>query len=110
MLDQIKGLDDFEKIKEIILLGSEEEKTIRDLCRLVYKRENWKEVTNILNKLNDDPERIRRAILGYLSKVLLNSGQPTHFIVSMMQHFLVPFYDTGKPGLVQAIGKVYNNK
>lgn len=107
LLDQIKGLDELEKIKEIILLGSEEEKTIRDLCRLVYKKGNWMEITTTLNKLKDDPERIRRAILGYLSKVLLNSNQPTPFIVSMMQHFLVPFYDTGKPGLVQAIGKAY---
>lgn len=107
MLDQIKGLDDLEKIKEIILLGSEEEKTIRDLCRLVYKKGNWMEITNTLNKLNDDPERVRRAILGYLSKVLLNNNQPTPFIVDMMQYFLVPFYDTGKPGLVQAIGRAY---
>lgn len=109
LLDQIKDLKDLDKIKEIVLLSSESEVAVRELCRLVYKRNNWEGVTKILNTLNEDPERIRRAILGYLSKVVLNSEQPSFFVVEMMEYFLKPFYDSGKPGLVHAIAKVYNS-
>jgi len=49
---------------------------------------------------NEDPESIRRHILGYCQSVLLNNDQERAGVI--MEEMIEPFYDTGMPGLVFA--------
>jgi len=71
-----------------------------ELCRALMKKAPWKTVSKILKGLEQPPESVRRAVLGYMSSVLLNSGKPAVFDV--MTCFEKNFFDTGKAGLVMA--------
>lgn len=73
-----------------------------DLCRaLINDRTNWKEVAGILEGLKqEDPEGIRRHVLGYCQAVILKRGNDR--VAWVMECFLEPFYNTNFPGLVFA--------
>jgi len=70
-----------------------------DLCKALIARNSWGKVSKILKGLNEDPETIRRNVLGYASSVLLNGKESAYLI---MDAFREPFYNTGKPGLILA--------
>ena len=71
MLEQITGLDKEQAI-EVIRQVKVDEKQIIDLCRALLEQANWKKVSGILKGIEAEPEKIRRAVLGYFSSVLLN--------------------------------------
>jgi len=77
------------------------ETTVIDLCRSMLQKFAWPQVRKILLNLKDeDPEKVRRAVLGYCNKVLLQEDDARAFII--MDAFRTPFYDTGAPGLTMA--------
>jgi hypothetical protein len=51
---------------------------------------------------DEDPEHVRRAVLGYCQSVLLNGGDNQVEVAATMQEFIEPFYNSGFPGLVLA--------
>ena len=78
-----------------------------ELCRALTSRAPWPKVAGILEGLkSQEPESIRRAILGYFQAVLLKSG--SEGVAGMMEDFLDPFYDSGFPGLVWACYSAVN--
>ena len=87
---------------ESVALGaSEAQAKSIDLCRALIQPGGWKKVRTILADLrNEDPEEIRRAVMGYCASVLLGGENPR--AGEVMQHFADPTYDTGFPGLVLA--------
>jgi len=70
------------------------------LCRALIGKRPWGEIARILRDLQQDPEQVRRAVMGYAQAVLLKSDNPQAAMVLMS--FRQPFYDTGKPGLTLA--------
>lgn len=76
-----------------------------DLCRALIKNEPWGKVKGILDGLQkEDPESVRRAVMGYMKSVLLNTVNDQAGLV--MEEFVHPFYNTGFPGLVFACYRV----
>jgi DNA polymerase III gamma/tau subunit len=73
-----------------------------DLCRALAAGKPWKEVAGLIKALEEEPESVRRAILGYFSAILLKGGKQAPAMAIRMDHFAKNFYDTGKAGLVQA--------
>ena len=71
-----------------------------DLCRALIGKRPWKEISKIIQGLDQDPESVRRAVLGYASAVLLKSGNPQAYCV--MDSFRQDFFTTGKAGLALA--------
>jgi DNA polymerase-3 subunit gamma/tau len=72
-----------------------------ELARGLLKGTGWKKISNILNDLKDeDPEAVRRQVLGYFSSVLL--GGENDQAAAVMEEFTEPFYNNGFPGLVFA--------
>lgn len=72
-----------------------------ELCRALIQGSSWKKVAAILSGLKDqDPEGIRRQVLGYCQSVLLNDMNMQ--AGKIMEEFIEPFYNTGFPGLVFA--------
>lgn len=72
-----------------------------ELCRALMSNSGWKQIRVILNGLKDqDPESIRRHVLGYAQSVLLNKDdqRAAHVIEELWE----PLYDVGFPGLVYA--------
>ena len=71
------------------------------LCQALIKRKSWNEVKKILEGLKgQDPENIRRAVMGYASAVLIKSDNM--IAGSILEEFVNPFYNSGFPGLVFA--------
>lgn len=105
LLDQVIDMNDPEMAKISVLSGKVGDvAAIKDLCQMLVKdsepKSKWKKVTEILKGLDDDPESVRRAVLGYFSAVLINGGSVK--TAQVMGEFSEPFYNTGKPGLVLA--------
>jgi DNA polymerase III gamma/tau subunit len=86
---------------------AEEQNQSIELCRALMRKAGWKEIALILKGLKDqDPEGIRRHILGYLQGVLLSKRNDG--AAEVMEEFLEPFYASGFPGLVFACYSAVN--
>lgn len=100
ILSQVLSVDEDKRISVAKKVAETQSKVI-ELCRALIGRKNWKQVSDILKGLKEeDPEKIRRAVLGYCQAVLLNEENNT--AAAIMEEFIEPFYNTGMPGLVFA--------
>lgn len=78
-------------------IGEESEEVI-NLCRALMKKANPKVVCGILSGLkNVEPEKIRRAVLGYANVTFLKSQNPTALVI--LEAFKEPVFNSGHPGL-----------
>jgi DNA polymerase-3 subunit gamma/tau len=107
ILDQVFKVSP-EKRLEIAKRSAEEQSESIELCRILLKSKvPWKLVCNILEKLKDqEPESIRRHVLGYCQAVLLK-GQNDQ-AAAVIECFYESFYYIGFPGLVYACYKIIN--
>lgn len=73
-----------------------------ELCRILMQTNvKWGQVNSILSGLKDqDPENIRRAVLGYCQAILLKTDNVRAGLI--MEEFIEPFYNSGFPQLVFA--------
>lgn len=79
-----------------------------DLCRALFRRAPWSEVKLILTALKEqEPETIRRAVLGYCQAVLLKSDNV--LAGRVLEEFIDPFYNSGFPQLVYACYSITKN-
>jgi len=101
MLDQIAEMN-LEQASEIIKQVKLQETQVIELCKILLmgERNRWKQVAKILKGLTEEPERVRQAVLGYFTAVLLNGANTRAALV--LSYFESPFYDSGKAGLVLA--------
>jgi DNA polymerase III subunit gamma/tau len=100
ILEKVIDLTDEEAILELKNIKEVEKQTI-DLCRNIIKKAKWTDINKILSGLTkQEPEKIRRAVLGYCSSVLLKNDNKQAAII--LEEFSNPFYDSGFPGLVLA--------
>lgn len=102
LLEQVIYLDKKDMLKAIKLFKTQEQKVI-DLCRAILKKEGWGKVSKILKGIEEEPESVRRAVLGYMNAVALNKDSAHCMLVYMA--FKEPFYDVGKAGLTFACYK-----
>lgn len=108
ILEQVLSVGEEERL-EVTRKAAEEQSESIQLCRALLKAGNWKTVRGILNGLKDqDPESIRRHVMGYAQSVLLNGEDDRAGLV--LEEFLEPFYNTGFPGLVYACYVITKNE
>ncbi len=102
ILDSVLKLETEEKQLEAVQSGTYERQSI-ELCRaLLSPKCSWPEVARILQGIDEEPETMRRMILGYMSAVMLKGGKNLDRVHSVMKCMEFNFFDTGKPGLVSA--------
>lgn len=100
ILDKVLGVSP-EKRLELAKQAAEQQSQVIELCRALLSSAGWKKIANILTGLKDeDPEKIRRAVLGYCQAVLLKGENDRAGLI--MEEFIEPFYNSGWPGLVFA--------
>ena len=99
ILDKIIDLDKDQMMEVAEQSASEQNESI-ELCRALIKKASWKSVSSILKGIQQDPESVRRAVIGYSSAVLLNSGSPQ--AAEVLDNFNTNFFNSGKAGLVLA--------
>jgi len=103
ILNVVLKTKDKKEQKKIIanFITSENEKVI-ELCRMLMKpKPNYKEVMQLANKLDEDPEHIRRIILKYMSKVIVNKNNPKAALI--INNFWDNYFSTGKAGLLLSV-------
>lgn len=105
LLDMARSVEDDDPANVIAVLerGQAQEAQAIELCRLLVKRAPWKSVAAHLKKIKEqgeDPEGLRRMVLGYCSSVLLGRDDPHSWVI--MEAFMEPTYNTGFPGIVFA--------
>ncbi len=113
MLEQIIGLKNESDMLEVVERFTINEKEVIELCRaLLYGKVTWSDITVILKGINDEPERVRLAVLGYCNSVLLNPKSPNEKKSGNAQAALIincfsqPFYSAGKTLLTNACYEV----
>ena len=102
ILDSLIDLETTDEMLEALATYTARVDEVIDLCRALIGRDPWKNVAPIIKGLNEDPELARRGILTYLEKVVLGNGKDAARSATVMDLFMSPFYNVGRPGLTQA--------
>lgn len=98
ILDQVLRVPSEQRL-EVAQRSAEQQSQSIELCRALLGHHGWKKVAAILTGLKDqEPESIRRHVLGYAQSVLLKSENDVAALV--IEEFRDPLYDIGFPGLV----------
>jgi DNA polymerase III gamma/tau subunit len=98
ILDQIIDLPENEML-DAVKDTKVDEKEVRELCQAMLKGKNWKTIARILKGLkSSEPEKIRRAVIGYMSAVLLNGGDAKAALI--IDIFQSPVFNSGMSGIV----------
>ena len=101
LLDQIIDMDPRRQRRAVRDYITNEAKTI-ELCRALLNNRPWREIQGILADLTDDPEKVRRAVIGYMSAVAIKDNRVNTIdrVAYVYQCFCKNYFDTGKAGLV----------
>lgn len=84
---------------EILQTFTGYEAQIKDLCQmLIAGKAKWKDVAGIIKGIREEPETVRRSVLGYMNAVLL-SGKDSARAAYIMECFKEPYFNTGPAGL-----------
>lgn len=78
-----------------------------DLCRALINGTNWAKLMNIIKGLEaEEPESIRRAVMGYCTAIMMKEFNETAMIVA--ECFEKPFYDNGRNDLILSCARLHN--
>lgn len=79
-----------------------------ELCRALIGGSPWRQVQAVLKALDEEPEAVRRQVVGYAAKVLLSesSGPKLDRAGAVCLAFEKPFFDSGTANLVTACYRV----
>lgn len=98
ILEQVLNAEPDRRL-EIAKTAEAKQSEMIELCRALLDRKSWKYVKTILEGLQEqDPESIRRAVLGYCQAVLLKGDNPNAGLI--MELFIEPTYNSGFPQIV----------
>lgn len=99
-LNQVIGLEDVESQLGAIA-SQKEDAAAHEIWRaLMYQ--NWPECRRVLENVKEDPEGIRRFILGCIANEILKPKGKTQRANFLFRIFQYNFWDTGRPGLINA--------
>ena len=100
ILEQVLAVEPDKRLAVAQKSAETQSQTI-ELCRALLNNSGWKLVASILKELKqEDPESVRRAVLGYCNSVLL-AGENER-AAKLMEMMLEPTYNTGWPGITFA--------
>lgn len=89
--------------------GAQTQNESIELCRLLIDGAGWKRVSAVVKGLrNEDPESVRRHVLGYASSVALNGKDPARMGL-ILESFSEPYYNTNFSGLVLSCLSVFHS-
>lgn len=98
LLHQISGIKETADQLEILEGGGTAEAQAIDIVRAIVAGKGWNTVAPLIKACDEDPESMRRLVLGYSQSILLKGGRNMEKVAVIMEEFREPFYDIGKPG------------
>lgn len=71
LLEQVIGVDDLDEAIELLVSGTEKDTTVLDLLKLLImvpeqRRKKWRQIITTFDAIDEDSEKIRRAIMTFL--------------------------------------------
>lgn len=109
MYEKIVGLS-LEEAKNIIKLGIDAEHPGNKLAYMLLNgKSSWQEITKQISELEEDIEKVRWMILGYMRAVLIKGNQ-NEKAASIIYNFKEPFYSSGEAGFILACYDCYFGK
>lgn len=103
LLEQVIDLEtEADQLKQ--LLAEDTKKNVADLCQALLKKADWRTVAGIIKLMEDEPETIRRGVLGYMSAVAVNGYNKR--ALQVLSYFRDHWYDCGRAGLIENCGKL----
>jgi DNA polymerase III subunit gamma/tau len=106
ILEQVLQVPEKRRLKAAKIASEGKSESIA-LCRALMYKKGWREIAVILKGLKtQDPESIRRVVLGYATSVLLNKDNEMAYYI--LECFEEPTYNIGFPGIVLACQRVLN--
>lgn len=117
ILDSAIDIQDDDEMIASIMDYNFSEKTVLDLCKALLEKQNWSTISGVLKALlskdNEDKdvdkaEKIRYAVLGYMTAVLLN--KENEVALATIEEFSESFMYNGKAGLVGACYTIYTRQ
>jgi len=100
ILDSIIDLDKEETMIQTIVDFSVKQESVVSLCRALLDAKPWKTISEILSNIEDEPEKVRYAVLGWMNSVLLKAENTR--AAEIIGNFLESFMYSGKAGLTLA--------
>jgi hypothetical protein len=105
LLDSVIDMEDLSQAIVMIDNSVKEEASIIDVCRLLANQNKsgeskWKALQTLLTNIDTEPEVIRKAVLTYLGKVMLNNS--SSIISETIKLFSSSFMYSYKAGLINA--------
>ncbi len=96
LLEKIRGLPPEHQLRAVRKKLEEDREAIV-LCRALLKKEKWVKVASILQGIKEEPESVRRSVLGYARAMILKSNDVQAYAV--LRAFESNFYDSKAAGL-----------
>lgn len=96
LLKQVIFLPEKRQVKAVVSFKTNKRKVI-DLCRAILKKEDWSIIAKIIEGIEEEPESVRRAVLGYVNSVMLRKASAGCMMIYMA--FKEPFFNVGKAGV-----------
>lgn len=106
LLEQVAPLEKEAEQRDAVVRGDTKAQSI-DLCRKLINKAGWKDVAALLKEIKDEPESVRRHVLGYARSCLLG-GMPR--AAAVIQVFQYNLFDSGAAGLTLMCWQVNTSK
>uniref|UniRef100_A0A6M3L575 Putative DNA polymerase n=1 Tax=viral metagenome TaxID=1070528 RepID=A0A6M3L575_9ZZZZ len=81
-LDAVIDIENIELLMKAIQELDVSESKVIDLCRAIYEGK-WEKIKGVLKELEEEPEKVRYAILGYFNSVFINSEVKREILPTM---------------------------
>jgi len=107
LLDSVIDIEDDEKLLAAINDFSSEKAEIVELFNALLKKTKWSEMAKILKNIDEEPEKLRYAILTRMTNILL-SGKQSDRAFLIIDEFKSSFIYTKKAGLASACYSICN--
>lgn len=106
LLDSVLALKNPDDITKAITNHNVAEATTLKLCQALYGKKPWKEIAEMIQVIDDEPEQIRYAVLGYMNSILIGNKEKKSApkddprAVYIITNFLDSYMYTKKSGLI----------
>jgi len=103
-LHSVLALDDKTDQMAVVSAGDHQEQSIKVARALMDKRTDWTTMREILKSVDEEPESLRRMVLGYCNTILLSKKESR--AVDVIREFRDNWFDCGRSGLIEACWNV----
>ena len=109
-LQQVMGLNSASAMLEALVPEAVQQQGI-DIARAIFSKKKWIDVTKMLKEITEDPEGIRRIVLGYARTILLSGNvNKARKAIQVIEAFGEPFFNSGDAGLAAACFEIFDTK